>query len=123
MWTAKCGLILDADPHTSTSASMEILRGFLHLNVSPYLSKGIDRLFQFRFYCRKQCHRNIGRFFLTVVSVPFTDIRQNTLPLIEQSHKGPRMTIHSKDGAGQMRFRDGAFRLLLLSLRFTLQRD
>ena len=47
MWAAKCGLILDADPRTSTSASMEILRGFLHLNVSPYLSKGIDRLFLF----------------------------------------------------------------------------
>ena len=122
MWAAKCGLILDADPRTSTSASMEILRGFLHLNVSPYLSTRVDRLFQFRFYCRKQC-RNIGRFFSDGCSVPFTDIRQNTLPLIEQSHKGPRMTIHSKDGAGQMRFRDGAFRLLLLSLRFTLQRD
>ena len=53
----------------STSVSIEILRGFLHLNVSPYLSKDIDRLFQYRFYYRKQC-RNIGRFFLTIVLFP-----------------------------------------------------
>ena len=39
----KCGRrnavwFLILDPRTSTSTTMEILRGFLHLNVSPYLS-------------------------------------------------------------------------------------
>jgi hypothetical protein len=64
--------------HLNINDKLAILRaGFLHLNVSPFIPKGIGRLLLFRFYFREQC-RNIGRFFLTIVLFPLLMISAKT---------------------------------------------